>query len=143
MTELIVDSSVAVKWFVDETHSTEARRILADYRTGALSFLAPDLVYAEFGNIMWKKQAFQGFDPNDAEFIVKEFRSQIAFTLVSTRDLLEEAYRLAVTHQRAVYDMLYLALSLRAGCQFVTADEKLVNAIGSVFPNVVWLANWP
>ncbi|MCI0523859.1 MAG: type II toxin-antitoxin system VapC family toxin [Acidobacteria bacterium] len=143
MTELVIDSGVAVKWFVDETHSAEALRILAAYRASALSFLAPDFIYAEFGNIMWKKQAFRGFDPSDAEFIVGEFRAQITFSLTSTGELLEEAYRLAVTHQRTVYDMLYLALSLRAGCQFVTADEKLVNAIGAAFPNVVWLANWP
>jgi hypothetical protein len=33
---------------------------------GNLNFLAPDFIYAEFGNIMWKKQAFQNFDPADA-----------------------------------------------------------------------------
>jgi predicted nucleic acid-binding protein len=92
---------------------------------------------------MWKKQTFQGFDPADAEDIGGEFRTQIAFTLTSTAALLEDAYRLAVAHKRTVYDSLYLALSLRAGCQFVTADEKLVNALGASFPQVVWLANWP
>lgn len=141
--ELVVDSSVAVKWYVDEQHSSEARRILADYKTGSLTLLAPDLIYAEFGNIMWKKRTFQGFDPNDAERIVKRFRAQSIFSLTSTADLVEDAYRFGVMHRRAVYDMLYLALSLRVGCQFVTADEKLVNAIGSVFPNIIWLANWP
>jgi len=141
--ELVVDSSVAVKWYVDEQHSTEARRILADYKAGSLILLAPDLIYAEFGNIMWKKRTFQGFNPNDAERIVKRFRAQSVFSLTSTADLVEDAYRLAVAHRRTVYDSLYLALSLRAGCQFVTADEKLVNAIGSAFPHVVWLANWP
>ncbi len=143
MTELVIDSGVAIKWFVDEDHSAEARRILAAYKASALSFLAPDFIYAEFGNVMWKKQTFRGFDPSDAKFIVEDFRSEPAILVVSARDILEEAYRLAVAHKRAVYDMLYLALSLRAGCQFVTADEKLVNAIGRVFPNIVWLANWP
>ena len=63
--------------------------------------------------------------------------------LTASEELFEEAYRLAVVHRRAVYDMLYLALSLRAGCQFVTADEKLVNAVGNTFSNIIWLANWP
>jgi predicted nucleic acid-binding protein len=49
MTDLIVDSSVAVKWFLPEAYSTEASRILTDYDNGALSFIAPDLIYAEFG----------------------------------------------------------------------------------------------
>jgi predicted nucleic acid-binding protein len=143
MDDLVIDSGVAVKWYVLEQNWAEARRIFADYRSGKLTLLAPDFIYAEFGNIMWKKQVFQNFDPLDAANIVDEFRTHITLTLTSTKELLDEAYDLAVAHRRTVYDMLYLALSLRAGCQFVTADEKLVNAIGSVFPNIVWLANWP
>lgn len=67
----------------------------------------------------------------------------MTLNLASTKELLDDAYRLAVAHKRAFYDMLYLALSLRVGCQFVTADERLVNAIGAAFPNVIWLADWP
>lgn len=52
------------------------------------------------------------------------------------------ANKLAVKHQRTVYDSLYLALSLRENCQFVTADKKFVNAVVSSFPNIIWLANW-
>jgi predicted nucleic acid-binding protein len=52
MTSLVVDSSVAIKWFVPELYSTEARRVLDDYQTGSLSFLAPDLINAELGNIV-------------------------------------------------------------------------------------------
>lgn len=141
MTKLVVDSSVAIKWFVPEPHSVEARRILDGYQLGALSFLAPDLINAEFANIVWKKHAFQGLDAGDAQSIIDEFR-KLVFTLTSTADLLEDAYLLAVTHRRSVYDMLYLALSLRENCQFVTADEKLVNAVGSVFSNIAWLASW-
>jgi len=143
MDDLVIDSGVAVKWYVLEQYSAEARRIFAEYRNGKLTLLEPDFIYAEFGNIMWKKQAFQGFDPLDAANIVDEFRTSVTLTLTSTKELLDDAYRLAVTHKRTVYDMLYLALSLRAGCQFVTADEKLVNAVGAAFPNIVWLANWP
>jgi predicted nucleic acid-binding protein len=67
---------------------------------------------------------------------------KLAFVLTPTAALLEEAYRLAVTHQRTVYDCLYLALSIREGCPFITADEKLVNAIQSLRSHVVWLPAW-
>lgn len=143
MTELVIDSSVAVKWFVAETHSAEAERIFDEYLAGRLTLLAPDFIYAEFGNIVWKKQVFQGFDPVDADRAVYQFRTRVRFTLSSAQALLDDAYRLAVAHKRTVYDSLYLALSLRAGCQFVTADEKLVNAVGATFSNIIWLANWP
>ena len=61
---------------------------------------------------------------------------------VVTKFLTVEPYS-AVIHRRTVYDMLYVALSIREGCQFVTADERLVNALGGAIPNVIWLANWP
>ncbi len=142
MANLVVDSSVAIKWFLPEPFSTEARRILDGYQTGADTFLAPDLINAEFGNIVWKKHLFQGLDATDAQTVIDEFR-KIAFMHISTAALLEDAFLLAVAHRRSVYDMLYLALSIRENCGFVTADEKLVNATGSLFPNMIWVARWP
>ena len=138
MASLVVDSGVAIKWFIPEPYSTEARQILDDYQSGSLSFLAPDLINAEFGNIVWKKHLFQGLDATDAQAIIDEFR-KITFMLTSTAALLEKSYRLATTHNRTVYDMLYLALSIRENCKFVTADERMVNAIGSLFPNIIWV----
>lgn len=143
MSNLVIDSSVAIKWFVAEAHAAEAARIFDDYLSGRVSLLAPDFIYAEFGNIVWKKQAFQNFDPVDAARIVDEFRLQVEVAVTSSLELIDEAYPLAVTYKRTVYDCLYLALSLRSGCRFVTADERLVNALGANFPNVIWLANWP
>ena len=98
MDDLVIDSGVAIKWFVAESDSASARRILNDYYAGKFIFHAPDFIYAEFGNIMWKKQAFQGFDRADAESIVRQFKTQVTLTLTATQDLLEEAYKLAVIH---------------------------------------------
>jgi predicted nucleic acid-binding protein len=142
MDQVVIDSSVAIKWFVVEPYSTEARRVLDEYQIGTLTLLAPDLINAEVGNIAWKKHILHGVAAADAQLILDTFRA-VPFVLTSTADLLVEAYRLAVTHQRAVYDTMYLALSIREQCRFVTADEKLVNAIGAQFPNMVWVANWP
>ena len=103
--------------------------------------LAPDLINAEIGNIVWKKHRLQSLKAEDAQLIIDTFRT-LDFSLTPTATLLDEAYRLAVAHQRTVYDMLYLALSLREQCPFVTADEKLVNAIGAMFSNIVWVAKW-
>jgi predicted nucleic acid-binding protein len=140
--KVVVDCGVSVKWYVAEPHAAEARRVLHDYRAGVISLLAPDLIFAEFGNVIWKKQRFQGLAAADAEEIVAGFQ-QLGLVIVPSSVLLEEAYRLAITHQRTVYDALYLALSVRESCRFVTSDEKLVNAVGSAFPNLIWVARWP
>ena len=91
---------------------------------------------------MWKKHRFQGLAAEDAEEVLAAFRL-VTFSVTSCAALLEEAYRLAVTHQRTVYDAMYLALSLREHCRWVTADERIVNALGVTFPQIIWVANWP
>ena len=133
MQDLVVDSSVVVKWFFDEVHASDARRILEGYGKGNVTLHAPDLLYAEVGNILWKKQRFQGVTPEDARQVLTTFQA-LPFTITRTSVLLGDAYRLAVTHQRTVYDALYLALSLQRQCPFVTADEKLVNAVKPALP---------
>lgn len=141
MSRLAVDSSVVIKWFVEEPYSSEARRILEVYENGSLSLIAPDPLYAEVGNIVWKKQAFQGLQAEDAQSILKLFR-QLRIELVSGQELLPQAHEFAVTHKRSVYDMFYVALAVREKTAFVTAYEKLFNAVEAHFHNVVWLLNW-
>jgi len=141
MPKLVVDASVVIKWFVPEPLSIEARQILDGYRAGALDLIAPDLLNAELANIVWKKQTFQGLGGDDARSVIDGFRDLvIAFT--PTIDIIVDAYSLAITHKRTVYDSLCLALSIREACQFVTADERLANAVSSAIPTVVWLKNW-
>ena len=41
---LVVDSSVAIKWFVVEPYSVEAHAILEEYQAGTITLLAPDLL---------------------------------------------------------------------------------------------------
>jgi predicted nucleic acid-binding protein len=125
-----------------EPYSTESHRLRGAYQSGGLTLLAPDLIYAEMGNIVWKKHRFQGLAATDAQLMIDAFRT-FSFITTPTAALLDEAYRLAVAHQRTVYDAMYIALSVREKCPFVTADEKLVNALKSSFPDIVWIANWP
>ena len=49
MNGLVVDASVAIKWFIDEPDSGEAVAVLQH------SISAPDLLAPECANILWKK----------------------------------------------------------------------------------------
>ena len=42
-----------------------------------------------------------------------------------------DAIRLAIAHDRPVYDLMYLALAQRLGVRAITADQRLVNALAS------------
>jgi len=141
MDKIVVDANVAIKWFVTEPLSAQARKILDGYESDALVLYAPDLIDAEVGNVVWKKHRFQGLTLDDAQQVIDEFR-KLTIALTPTGELLNEAFHLAIAHGRTVYDSLYLALSLREQCPYITADEKLANALRANFPNVIWLGDW-
>jgi predicted nucleic acid-binding protein len=141
MDKIVVDANVAIKWFVTEPLSAQARKFLDGYESDALVLHTPDLINAEVGNVVWKKHRFQGLTLDDAQQVIDEFR-KLTIALTPTGELLNEAFRLAVAHGRTVYDSLYLALSLREQCPYITADERLANALRANFPNVIWLADW-
>ena len=57
---------------------------------------------------------------------------------VSGRELAQDALAIALSTGRTVYDAMYFALAIRRGSIFVTADERLVNALATHWP-VRWL----
>ncbi len=141
MKEVVVDTSVVIKWLVPQPDSAKAHDILDAYENNQVSLLAPDLLYAEVGNVIWKLQRFQGISQADAIDLLHIFQS-INVLITPSVTLLNDAYQIASTHQRTVYDSLYIALSLRQGCPLITADEKLANSVRSSFPHVLTLSDW-
>ena len=55
MSKLVADSCVLVKGLVAEPGSAAARQLLEAYFVGKLELLAPDFVFAEISNVLWKK----------------------------------------------------------------------------------------
>ena len=86
MGRIVIDSGVIIKWFVAEPYSAEARRIVRGYRAGTVTLLAPDLSHAEVGNIVWKKQRFQGLPVSTAARILRVMR-RLDISLTSARKL--------------------------------------------------------
>lgn len=126
MTPVVVDSSVAVKWFVPETLSEAASRLL----DGSFELWAPDLLVAEVGNTLWKKVARAELAVEEARAVLAAF-AQVPLTLVSSKGLIEAALEIAAAYRRTVYDSLYLALAVACDCVLVTADDRLVNALAA------------
>ncbi len=124
MRSVVVDSSVALKWFIPENLSEEAGSFL-DAR---VELLAPDLIYPEAGNVLWKKVGRGEIEPRDARDILAAL-GRMPLSVVSSSLLVEAALEIALAHRRTVYDALYVALAVARESVFVTADDKLVGAI--------------
>lgn len=123
--DCVVDASVAVKLFVVEEHSDLAD-MLFDQLTAdpPVHFYAPDLLYAECANVLWKYVRYFGYPLENARQDVSNL-SSLAVTTVSTADLLDLAFELAVQNDVTVYDASYVALARQLRLPLVTADGAL------------------
>src|SRR5260221_5990652 len=124
MKRVVVDASVAVKWFVPEIHSELAARLLDP----EFIVSVPDLIGPEFGNTLWKKVRRQEITPEEAAEILKTFPS-LGVEIYASSALLSSAFEVAVALDRTVYDSLYLALAIAQDGALVTADQKFHSAV--------------
>lgn len=113
---LIVDASVAVKWFLDEERSAAAREL------DRHELRAPDLILAETFNAVWKRWRRAEATTEQVPVIVPALRRAIA-ELVPLADLIEAAGELSIRHRHPIYDCCYLA-AVEPGMTLVTADER-------------------
>jgi predicted nucleic acid-binding protein len=121
---LVVDSSVAVKWVVEEDGRDDARALL--FGDGGL--LAPEFVTVEAADVLSIKVQRGQMEPAQALGGIATIRSAFS-RLLPDADLADEALRISLELRHPVYDCLYLACASRTDAEFVTADKKLINKL--------------
>ena len=134
----VVDASVALKWYFPEPGSLSADRILAEALEGDRELLAPDLIVAEFANVLWKKVRREECSGEQAEAILEAFGTD-APRLVESVPLAPRALELALRLGEVVYDCLYLAAAIEGEATLVTADARLARCARGVLAHVEWL----
>ncbi len=118
----VVDSSVAVKWVVEEEDSDNARSV------SHATLEAPDLLLIECANILWKKVAVADLNSREAGECW-QLLQQAPIQFTSTPELLDTALRISLDLKHPVYDCVYLALALQLEVPLITADRRLVTAV--------------
>ena len=124
MTLVVVDASIVVKWFLPEESSDAARQLLDE----SSELVAPDLVFAEAGNAVWRRVRMRQLEAPIARRLVADIAG-IALQPIPSRFLLKDAIGVAISAGITVYDALYLVLAVRLGTQLVTADARLSAAV--------------
>ena len=140
MSDLVVDASVAIKWFLPEIHGEAALRLLE----GQYALRVPDLIFSEFGNVLWKR--FRKGQISRKEAIVTiEALLALPLQVESSQSLIPAALEIACSAHRTVYDSLYLAVAIVHQCRVVTADSKLHNALkkGALSAHLLWVEDIP
>ena len=124
MSRVVVDASVAVKWFLPEIHFEAALRYFDD----DCERLAPDLLYVEFGNVIWKRARRTELSDDEAREALRSLRL-VPIEVHPAQPFLETAYEVARALDRTVYDALYLVLASAHKCPMVTADRRFYEAV--------------
>ena len=140
MNRLVLDASVAAKWYLpDETEpfATQAIALFYSYAHGTIEILVPDLFFAEMGQIFWKAERSGRCLPTLGEASIAALIASPLLTFGSA-GLIQAALIIARRHRRTVYDSLYIALAVQESATMITADEKLANAVAAYLP-VRWL----
>lgn len=140
MTACVLDVSVAAKWFLpgpSETLAPEAVHLLEAYTTGRLRLLVPDLFWPEMGSVLSKAVRQRRISRATAEQAITDLEERRIPT-APTAPLLADAFAIAASHDRSVYDSVYVALAVITNMPLVTADERLANALAARFP-IRWL----
>jgi predicted nucleic acid-binding protein len=121
---LVVDASVAVKWFIIEPGRPEARRLLDREQP----LIAPELIVAELVNVLWKRVTGGAIDRTQAANAAREL-PQLLSELCPLAGFAERALAIADALRHPAYDCFYLALAEARDARLVTADRRFARRL--------------
>lgn len=142
MRQMVIDASVAVKWFLPaEEGEKQAFAILEEYAGGSLTIIIPSLFSYEVANALLVAARRNRITEETYRRAVGSL-FELALNTQPLELYWEEALKMAADYQRSIYDAAYLALAASKNVKLVTGDRRLFNAVGPHLPWVVWIEEW-
>ena len=135
----VVDASVVLKWFLPEPGTAAADALLEQFLNNEAEFIAPDLLLLEIASALWKRAIRKDLLPEEAIAVYRDLIA-LPLPLVPSGQFAEAALSLALRHNHSIYDLLYCALAIERNGELVTADQTLVNKLGTDFPFITHLS---
>lgn len=120
MNTYVLDTSVAVAWYLEEVFSFSARRWQERMMKGKIILLVPSLHYWEFANVLRTLSQKQEI----SEILAREIydlhlEAPLERAEPDERQILDVGFEYGAT----AYDAVYIALSLSRGIQLITAER--------------------
>jgi predicted nucleic acid-binding protein len=133
---MVIDASVLLRAFFPDEQQVQAQALVRDFVAGQVGLLALSLLPYEITNAVWQAMRRARLTTAQGEAILTAFTDlQIPLASVNWHHALPRARQF----NRSAYDAAYLGLAQVSGQPFITADERLYNAVQSHLPWVQWL----
>ena len=125
---LVVDTSVALKFYLPEEGHEEAVGLLEAAEAGTAELLAPGTILPEGYNAIAQQRRRGLLDEEDANGAWEKLLAVPVYTY-AIEDLIERAAQIADETGAIVYDTLFIALAEDTQTVMVTADGKLLRIL--------------
>lgn len=123
--KLVIDASVAAKWFNVEELSDKAVNVKDAYVKGDMELVAPTHLIYEVGNSIWKNKQLSDNDACDAVSSIIRLDIQL---IEPTVQRAQRAMELARQMGTSFYDAVYLQAAEEMKIPLLTADQKQITA---------------
>ena len=124
----VLDASALIRAFIEMDHSRAARSMLRSLIELDRAVVAPDLLYVECANVIWKYVRLRGLARRSAEQYMREI-IELSFRVVPSANTAIDAIRLALSTGVSAYDASYAIVADQFGATLVTGDTKLVQKL--------------
>lgn len=122
---LVLDASVAAKWFSNEELTDKAVNVRDAFLDGKIDLCAPEHLLYEVGNSVWKNKNLDIDDRIRAvESLLEMAIDLIRLDSKTAGQTMKIAHQLGLTY----YDAVYAQLSMMLGIPLLTADKILFEA---------------
>ncbi|MHA1383083.1 MAG: type II toxin-antitoxin system VapC family toxin [Candidatus Helarchaeota archaeon] len=121
MKDFVLDTSVIVKWFFEETNTSIALKIRDYYFDGKIELYLPDLVIYELTNVF----RYGKISKDQAKDFIQDFYKMEMILIQPNQSLLFDTLNYALNFDITIYDGIFITLAKNLGTKMITADKKL------------------
>jgi len=141
---VIVDTSIVLKWMLDEPDSATALALLTRWINEGIVIQAPALLTYEVANALFQRVRKGEMTADKARQALEDVLfPELMLNFLEYAELSKRAITLAQQYSLpATYDAHYLALAEHEKCEYWTADTRLWNTVADKLPWVRRLSDY-
>jgi predicted nucleic acid-binding protein len=124
----LLDTSVAVKWFIFEEDSEKATDLRQAHGQAELLLHVPDILFMELANALRYSPLVSAGEIPQA---LRLFSDMEIITVPFDMDVLISCVSLSTEHDLAVYDAYFLALAQVLEMPLITAERKMLSRLSA------------